>query len=113
MLENINSPFADNIPVGSVVVQILILIGLFFSSPVVFLGSKNVRLWIQNRTFFLTVFICFIFLFSHVLLLIIGFQGLETIIEGRYREKAFEGCALFFVASIFALTDFIRFTFYE
>ncbi len=109
MLENINSPLAENIPIESVITQILILIGIFFSSPVVLLGSKNVRQWIHNRTFFLTIFVCFIFLASHLLLLAIGYQGLETIIEGQYREKTLEGCTLFFSALIFASTDFIRF----
>ena len=109
LLENINSPLAENILIESVITQILILIGIFFSSPVVLLGSKNVRQWIHNRTFFLTIFVCFIFLASHLLLLVIGYQGLETIIEGQYRKKTLEGCALFFVALIFASTDFIRF----
>jgi hypothetical protein len=109
LLENINSPLAENILIESVITQILILIGIFFSSPVVLLGSKNVRQWIHNRTFFLTISVCFIFLVSHLLLLTIGYQGLETIIEGQYREKTFEGCTLFFVALIFASTDFIRF----
>ena len=109
LLENINSPLAENIPIESVITQILILIGIFFSSPVILLGRKNVRQWIQNRTFFLAVFVCFIFLVSHLLLLSIGYQGLETIIEHQYREKTLEGCALFFVALIFASTDFIRF----
>jgi len=110
MLENINSPLAIDIPIESLLTQILILVGLFFSSPVILLGSKNVRQWIQNRTFFLCFFVCSIFLVSHLLLLTIGYQGLETIIEGQYREKTFEGCALFLVALIFALTDFIRFS---
>ena len=110
LLENINSPLAENIPIESVITQILILIGLFFSSPVILLGSENVREWIQNRTFFLCFFVCSFFLVSHLLLLTIGYQGVETIIEGQYREKTLEGCALFFVALIFALTDFIRFS---
>ena len=110
LLENINAPFAENIPIESLITQILILIGLFFSSPVILLGSENVREWIQNRTFFLCFFVCSIFLVSHLLLLTIGYQGVETIIEGQYREKTLEGCALFFVALIFALTDLIRFS---
>ena len=110
LLESINSPSALDIPVESLLTQILILVGLFFSSPVILLGSKNVREWIQNRTFFLCFFVCYIFLLSHLILLTIGYQGVETIIEGQYREKTLEGCALFFVALIFALTDFIRFS---
>ena len=110
LLENINAPLAENIPIESLITQILILVGLFFSSPVILLGSKNVRAYIQDRTFFLCFFVCSIFLVSHLLLLTIGYQGVETIIEGQYREKALEGCALFFVALIFALTDFIRFS---
>ena len=109
LLENINAPFAENIPIESLITQILILVGLFFSSPVILLGSKNVREWIQNQTFFLTVFVCFIFLASHLLLLTIGYQGVETIIEGQYREKTLEGCALFFVSLSYFSTDFFRF----
>ena len=110
LLESINSPLAIDIPIESLLTQILILVGLFFSSPVILLGSKNIREWIQNRTFFLCFFVCSIFLVSHLLLLTIGYQGVENIIEGQYREKALEGCALFFVALIFSLTDFIRFS---
>jgi len=110
LLENINSSSAIDIPIESLITQILILVGLFFSSPVILLGSKNVMQWIQNRTFFLCFFVCSIFLVSHLLLLTIGYQGVENIIEGNYREKTLQGCALFFVALIFALTDFIRFS---
>ena len=39
-----------------------------------------------------------------------GYQGVENIIEGHCREKTLEGCALFCVALIFALADFIRFS---
>ena len=44
LLENINSPLAENIPIESVIAQILILIGIFFSSPVVIPPQDRGRL---------------------------------------------------------------------
>jgi hypothetical protein len=83
-----------------------------FSLLVESVGGEAVGVFVECNFgfFFLCFFVCSIFLVSHLLLLTIGYQGLETIIEGHYREKTLEGCTLFIVALIFALTDFIRFS---
>ncbi len=102
-------PDADSTGIPIFGAQLLIFGGLILSSPIALLGIGSLRTWFFKRSLFLTVILLLIFMFCYLMLFFISLSGLEGLTNEAYRERWFDGVALFVLAVLFLSLDVTRF----